>query len=224
MMREETNLVDANEFGPVDEYKTLREESLQAKKYVFERPLLIVALAVAGLRTLESEYVAVLPVIVAALLLFNFWFTVNRLSSAARIVAYIQLELESRSYGRWVGWETCLREYRKWLKRHPDRGKGQIRAKIDNDAVPDALMYYLPIYGLHIGLMLLTVSIATLLVVRDRSWVSGACALLALSLAGWFAWYLRRYRPKVVRTLIEDNRVIWNQVLDTMQHEGIKPS
>jgi hypothetical protein len=48
--------------------------------------------------------------LLAGLLVFNFWFTINRLGSAARIVAYIQVVLEA---GRpWRGWETSLRSYR----------------------------------------------------------------------------------------------------------------
>jgi hypothetical protein len=35
----------SNDVGPADEYMTLREERLVAKKCVFERPLLILALA-----------------------------------------------------------------------------------------------------------------------------------------------------------------------------------
>jgi hypothetical protein len=108
-----------NNVGPADEYKALREELLLATKYVFERPLLILALVAAGSRVMETGYAILLLVLVAALLLFNFWFTFNRLSSAARIAAYVQIELEARAYGRWVGWETCLREYRRWLKGDP---------------------------------------------------------------------------------------------------------
>lgn len=41
-------MTKGDEFGPAEEYNSLREELLQAKKYVFERPLLIVAAAAAG--------------------------------------------------------------------------------------------------------------------------------------------------------------------------------
>lgn len=70
------------------EYMTLREELLQAKRYVFERPLIIVVLGVVALTTLNVEYMGAMALVSASLILFNFWFTVNRLMSAARIIAY----------------------------------------------------------------------------------------------------------------------------------------
>ena len=57
--------------------------------------------------------------------------------SAARIIAYIQLELEERAIGKWVGWETCLRYYRKWLKTDPDEKVKDISEEIDKNAVAE---------------------------------------------------------------------------------------
>jgi len=93
------------------EYNTLREELLQAKKYIFERPVLIVALCIGATSLVAAPYVGLLPLVLAFATLYNFRFTSNRLMSVARIVAYIQLELEERAIGKWVGWETCLRYY-----------------------------------------------------------------------------------------------------------------
>jgi hypothetical protein len=74
------------------EYTSLREELLQYRRYIFERPLLIVGAGIALSRADTS--LVVMPPLVAVLLTFNFWFTVNRLRSSARIVAYIQSALE----------------------------------------------------------------------------------------------------------------------------------
>ena len=216
------NIVRGSEFGPAEEYKTLREELLQAKKYVFERPLLIAAMAAAGSRGLDREFLMLLLVLAAALLLFNFWFTVNRVSSGARIAAYIQLEIEERSHGRWVGWETCLREYRRWLKDDPAKRRAEVDAALDTGAIPDALMYYPPIYLLHIGLMALAACLAVTLAVRDRTWLSVISMLLVLSLAGCFSAYLCRYSPSKMRALIERNRVIWTCVFTKMRCGGFK--
>jgi len=214
-------MADSSDPGRADEYRTLREELLQAKKYVFERPLLIVALGVAGLRTLEDNYIALLPVIVAALLLFNFWFTANRLFSAARIAAYIQLELEERTHGKWKGWETCLREYRRWIKHEPIKKKDDVDEELDKDVIPDALMYYSAIYRLHIGLMLFTLSGSLFLLFRDGHALTMGCSVLVILLLAWFIAQLVRYRPSVMSPLIERNRAIWLHVFAEMQKRDL---
>ncbi len=94
-------MAESNCVGPVQEYQTLRQELLESRKYVFERPLLILTAGAAGLNTLKSEYLPLLPVGLGILILFNLWFTINRLLSAARITSYIQLELEERCHGPW---------------------------------------------------------------------------------------------------------------------------
>ena len=214
--------VRGSEFGTAEEYKTLREELLQAKRYVFERPLLIVAMAAVGGRELDREFLMLMLVLAAALLLFNFWFTVNRLASAARIAAYIQLEIEERGHGRWVGWETCLREYRRWLKEDPAKRRAEVDSALDTGAVPDALMYYPAIYLLHIGLMALAACLVVTLVLHDMTWLSVLTMVLVLSLAGCFCVYLRRYAPSKMRALIERSRVIWTRVFSQMQAKGLK--
>ena len=172
MMSTHTDNVRGTEFGPSEEYKSLREEMLQAKKYVFERPLFIAAIATAGWRAIDKEFIFLLLVLVSSLLLFNFWFTVNRLLSAARIAAYIQLEIEERSHGHWIGWETCLREYRLWLNDERSKKREEIDNILRTKVVPDALMFYDAIYRLHIGLMALTVGLALALVTRSHTWGS----------------------------------------------------
>lgn len=82
--------------GQKEEYQTLRQELLESKRYVFERPLLIGAAGIAALGAFREIQAAVVPLVMVGLLLFNLWFTVNRLRSASRIVAYIQLQLEAQ--------------------------------------------------------------------------------------------------------------------------------
>jgi hypothetical protein len=216
------SMSDTESVGPVQEYATLREELQQAKRYVFERPILIVGLAVAGLNALGGEYVPLLTFLLAALLLFNFWFTVNRLFSAARIVAYIQLELEEGAYGQWAGWETCLRFYRKWLKQNAGGVSKIIESDMDQGAVPDALMYYPPIFQIHLGLVCLATIGAVVSTVLRPAGLSVAGMVATVSLLVVFCFYCSRYKPARMRVLIERNRAIWKHVFSWMQEQGAK--
>ncbi|MCD4655939.1 MAG: hypothetical protein K8S87_00195 [Planctomycetes bacterium] len=85
-------------YSPADEYSTLRCEIIQGKKYVFERPLLIFTLSIAALNFMDKSLVAYLPAMAIGFIMFNLWFTVNRSKSTARIVAYIQIELEEKAW------------------------------------------------------------------------------------------------------------------------------
>lgn len=207
-----------HESQKIEEYRTLREELLQAKKYVFERPLLIVVVGFAGLKGVDNmQHISPLLVIVAILLLFNFWFTVNRLFSAARIVAYIQLELEGNTDRKWRGWETCLREYRRVVKHELIHDKSDISIKPDDEVIPDALMYYPTIYMLHIGLMFFTFFSSIFLAVTVKGILTIGCMVLVLLLTSGFVMQLYRYRPQLMRTISEQNRAIWLHVFASMQ-------
>jgi hypothetical protein len=206
------------------EYVTLREELLQAKRYVFERPLIIVALGVGGLTTLDLEHTGAVALVLAGLILFNFRFTVNRLMSAARIVAYIQLELEEATSGPWVGWESSLRYYRKWLKRDPGGAKMIVDEGMDQDAVPDAMLHYPPIYQLHMALMATAGVGAVAVASLAPSAVNIACTVGVLGLMAVFGPECSRYRPSMISALIERNRVIWTHVFEYMKEEGVKSS
>ena len=213
---------DSTETRRIEEYRTLREELLQAKKYVFERPLLIVVIGVAGLKAIDGDYIALLLVIVAILLLFNFWFTVNRLYSASRIVAYIQLELEGSATRMWRGWETCLREYRRIVKHELVHEKKEIDNELDEEVIPDALMYYPTIFLFHIGLMLFTCTCSIFLAIDKNCSLNIGCAVLVIMLTGWFGTHLYRYRPHLMRTISERNRTIWLHVFAAMQRNEEK--
>lgn len=190
------------------EYDTLRHELLESKRYVFERPLAIAAFAAASVQFLDKPPAIVLPPAVLALTVFNFWFTVNRLQSAGRIVAYIQLVLEPSSAIPWVGWETSLRLYRQWLNRTPD-ASGYVEARIDKSAVPDGLMYFPAIYNFHIALIGAAILAALgVLLVHPSPWRWGSGAS-AVGLACWSIKYFRRWKPSRLRGSVERNRVIW---------------
>lgn len=203
-----------HEIGPREEYQSLRQELLESKRYVFERPLLIAAAGIAALGAFREVQAAAVPLVMAGMLLFNLWFTVNRLYSAARIVAYIQLQLEEPRIAPWRGWETCLRDYRKWLKR-PGASK-IVDCELDSEAVPDALMYYPAIHRLHVGIALLALASSSFAVMQSSSLAATTCSAGTFSLIAWFSVHAVRYRPGKMRTSIERNRVIWTHVLRDM--------
>jgi hypothetical protein len=207
-----------DDIGPIQEYQSLRQELLESKKYVFERPLLVAALAIAALNAVEQASVAVVPVLLTAFLLFNLWFTINRLFSAARIVAYIQLQLEERAGGPWQGWETSLREYRRWPKKLGKlEAKRIVDSELDKEALPDALMYYPAIYVLHIGIACLSVASSVLiLITRGPTWLNVGCCTITVLLTAAALPYLRDHGPDFMKTTIERNRVIWKYVFAGM--------
>lgn len=209
-----------DQMGPAQEYQTLRQELLESKRYVFERPLLIATAGIAALGATKGDYVAAVPLFMMVFLLFNFRFTVNRLHSAARIVSYIQLELEERAFGAWKGWETCLREYRKWLK--TTDAKAIVEAELDRAAVPDGLMYYPPIFVLHLGIASVGIVSSVILAALDTNWATLVCGVGTLLLAVWFFRSAYVYRPASMQAAIERNRVIWTRVLAGMS--SVRPA
>ncbi len=194
------------------EYETLREELNQSKRYVFERPLAIFGVGVALMTTDADGYRAVLAAFVGSILLFNYWFTVNRLMSSARIVAYIYAVLEGDA--PWRGWETSLREYRIWLSTEP-RAKAIVDADLERDgsAIPDALMFYQPIYLMHIVLLAFSVVACAIFAVACSNVFNWAAFVSIAVLAGVFANYCYRWTPQKMRSLIERNVIIWNYAL-----------
>ncbi|MCG8459848.1 MAG: hypothetical protein MI919_26510 [Holophagales bacterium] len=212
--------------GPKEEYQSLRQELLESKRYVFERPLLIAAAGIAALGAFKDVQAAPVPLVITGLLLFNLWFTVNRLRSSSRIVAYIHLQLEGQPLAPWCGWETSLRLYRKWLKR--EDAETIIQRELDRDAVPDGLMYYPALHRLHLGIALLALIGSGFVLVDSRSPVSIACSVGTFLLVFWFGIHAVRYRPGRMRALVERNCVIWGKVLQDMSADrdggGSSPS
>jgi len=218
-----------DQIGPVQEYETLRQELLEAKRYVFERPLAILAVAVAAIQFFDKPQAVIIPFAVALVTLFNLWFTVNRLQSAARIAAYIQLVLEAPEEYQWVGWEKSLRAYRTWLQqlsaplvhRHAWDIRGffvekktqahkYVDDKLDEGAVPDGLMYYPAIYTFHLALIALAVigSLAEVWFSQNR-WTAGFLSICTLAVGGWSLKYFIMWKPSKLSAAVERNKVIW---------------
>jgi uncharacterized membrane protein len=128
------------------EYETLRHELNENKKYIFERPLVIItaAFVLFGYAS-DSDFIMLFPPVIIYLLLFNLKFTSNRLDSSARIVAYIRLFIEERNKESFQ-WESFLSKYRE-----PNEGEEK------------GLRYYPTIYWFHIISALLFLFLEVLL-------------------------------------------------------------
>lgn len=197
------------------EFEILRAEINQGKKYVFERIILIITgSAVTLFQLVDKTYALYLPVLIIAILLFNLWFTANRLKSMARIIAYVQLVLENKE-SNWFGWETSLRYYRIWKNQFPEKVsyvKNEI--KKDRKITYDNLGFYPTIYFIHV-LSSVTVALGsiTYFIILGSNLAISMSILTAVLLV-IFILYARSVRPnKDVLPLIEINRWIWKEVL-----------
>jgi hypothetical protein len=198
---------------PQAEYTTLRGEFDQSRKYVFERPLLIVGVGITLMTTKTEPVTAVvLPALMTGLLLFNFWFTVNRLISSARVVAYILLVLEPGAPLPWAGWETSLRKYRVWRTTTPN-AQGIIDERMKDRDVPDSLMYYGPIFWLHGALVVFSAIIAVRFTYEDPKPVNIIAVCVTMIAVVAFTIYAIRWPPSRMQTMIERNVIIWGLVL-----------
>ncbi len=201
-----------------EEYRFLRQELEMNRKFVFERPLLIVTATLTAAITLtQQEILGMISLPFLALLAFNLWFTFNRLESNARIVAYIQLVHEGDRLAT-VRWETALRAYRQWCflveegKVKPPKVSPEVRQY-------DGMAFYGPIFYFHLYLAVL---VALVLVVRaglpqvvmdlragTRDWlVLGLNGVLLLV----FGLYSSKFRPDKLRHSIEWKRRAWESV------------
>src|SRR5690348_7571510 len=87
------------------EYASLRQEMLDNKKLIFERPFIIIGgIGLAVLKFETSPLMLVLPSFLIFLLCINLSLTANRLRSNARISGYLAAIIEPGI--SWIGWEN----------------------------------------------------------------------------------------------------------------------
>jgi hypothetical protein len=201
-------LMNVPRYNAEKEYETLRSEMLQGKQYVFERPILIITASIAFIQFVDKQYAIYFPLIIIGLLSFNLWFTVNRMGSMARIIAYIQLVLENDE-SNWYGWETSLRNYRKWLKLNR---KSVDQIQIEDEAVYDNLGYYPTIFYMHIIVTVLVFLILAIFSINHLESSNITWSLLTLGLLVLFIGYAIKNRPNKIKPKIEKNRQIWRMV------------
>lgn len=155
----------------IEEYKSLQGEHQKNRGYIFERPVLIIGVVTFAAQFLiqyqstvnvlanlseNGQGILTLPIIklimVLALifiLIFNLAFISERIKSDARIVAYIQLFHEGALVPYWVGWETSLIYYRRWMKKYSKNMKEILKDKTDTNNVYHIGWFYPKIYIFH---------------------------------------------------------------------------
>ena len=198
----------------VAEYESLRQEITQNKKYVFERPLFLIgATGLAASQLTNNPIALLLPALLVSLLLVNLWFTVNRLRSTARIVAYIGLIIESE-HDNWMGWENSLRKYREWIKGEFKEDKAEFIEAIDGKVrKTDAMWYYHILLWLHL-IPVIVGTIASIFYAYlkfETLEIIGLCLTLPLSFIFFFAC-IKPFHPKHMGKLIATQRQIWKKV------------
>lgn len=206
----------------IEEYRTLRQEHENNRRFVFERPLVVVIGMIAASTqgdSLLEDIPGLLPLVFLTVLWFNLWFTYNRLQSCSRIVAYIQLVHEQGSGTQpvWIGWENALLKYRDWLKNGPKEEKRQIRrAAVQKDSMgfyPQIFTFHLVCGVLFVSLNLIQYGsldciVAAAFSKTDPPWP----AMDAIAILAFIAFALP-YWPTRIRTAIGRKRLIWGKVL-----------
>ena len=211
----------------VEEYRFLRQEHEANRKFVFERPLLIVGATLAAMVTLSDKGIlGLLPVPFLVVLAFNLWFTFNRMQSSARIVAYIQLVHEELRLP-WIGWENSLRNYRIWEATRAQPGRENNTNSPAKDLPQyESMTFYGPIFYFHLVLgALLTIALvlesAALHKLMTGIYRSAELVPVIFNIVALvsFIWFFYRYRPSQLRQAIERKRSTWLEVL-SQAHEG----
>jgi hypothetical protein len=217
----------SNRHGPLEEFNALRQELDNTRQFVFERPLFIVTASAAAIALVDKPFFAGLPPVAVGLLLANLWFTVDRMQSLSRIAAYIEIELEpgseEKDYGKWVGWETCLRAFRSWIVENKENLDGIIAAESAKlDHFPVAAGYYPTILWMHVVASAVALLISLAYAVANHGAVEILAFFLTLALVLWLGDFGWRNRPEITGRCIGETRIIWEKVFQKMQDEGIK--
>lgn len=216
----------------LEEYKFLRQELETNRKFVFERPLLIVGATLTIAAALRNQIMGILwflPLPFLTILFYNLWFTCNRLRSNARIVAYIQLVHEGSERLLWIGWETALHEFRRRAYRVDRERKAakKTRKKAATPPTPSpgtyhSMGFYDQIFYFHIVLALMA---SLLTVLPNPAAPTGGRidpgvmvpVFVALPMAVFLFYSFYRFRPQKIRHLIDRNQAIWREVLPQPQ-------
>ncbi len=223
-----SNLGKAREMTHMDaikleEYKALRQEHENNRKFVFERPLIIVLGMVAaflGVKNGGEKLLIFLPSLFLVILFFNLWFTFNRMKSSARIVTYIHLFHETEQNNHLIGWEKRLQDFRGWIKK--DINQGEVN-QIKNSVSPSSSMeFYSPIFAFHlicgivIMLMVFVHCINELQKYQYGITLWLGCHLVILAIFIRFAKLL--FNPEDMKKEIEVTRRIWIKVMGNKLH------
>jgi len=196
------------------EYQSLRNELIQNKRHVFERPMLTVVALFAATRFIAEKYLPFLPLVAIILLIFNLWFTATIIRSLARIAAYIQVFLEPGKEHNWIGWETYLRLQRKWINKNSKEKRDKILKKqMDEYAIPETLLYYQPLYYFHIVFILISMGFSFALAFKNLDTTSIISLIITGVVIIYFFIQNSKFKPFNIISLIEEYKVICEEVL-----------
>lgn len=96
----------------INEYNSIRNELLENKRFIFERPLVVVAGILVLLSSFKEPIVYLLSTVAIFLLIYNLNFSINRFKSSANMSAYISRFHEGDLISEWFGWENYLYYFR----------------------------------------------------------------------------------------------------------------
>jgi hypothetical protein len=188
----------------------LQTEMELNRRYIFERPLLIVAGGITAAATLaEMVGFHFVPILFVALMGFNLWFTYNRIQSNGRIISYLQVIHTPNGDRLWFGWEAALDEFRKRKAATPQQ-------PVEREPQPE-FGFYGPIFAFHqVSVVLLTAFLLAQVEWRSDETQIATPALVVLGLTGValvvFFVLCWRLRPDNVRPTIGRTRAIWKAV------------
>jgi len=94
--------------------------------------------------------------------------------------------------------------------------------EIDEEFIPKAILSYLPIYRLHIILILGALVASIVISVKAFSFVNLVCVFCVGYISYLFYPYIKKYHPNWAKRQSEVNRIIWKHVFDYMVSEGVK--
>lgn len=208
----------------LDEYRFLRGELDTNKKFVFERPLLIIGVGVAlSGALLDSGAIGIAPILFLAVLYFNLWFTDNRLRSSARIIAYLQLVHEGAEFVS-PGWELALRKYREETYKR----KSQKASPHSEESPPqdDPMGFYPSIFYFHVLIGGCAAAAMAFSGISFRGLNTGEplSSLIVVGINGFviivFLLACLKFRPSGPRSGVAYNRQIWKAALKQTEAEN----
>lgn len=206
----------------IEEYRCLREEHLRNRGYIFERPLLILSIVafvaqyliqsnelydIQGQYTLAPLVKLVMFPILIVILYFNLSFISERIKSDSRLVAYTQLFHED-DLAPWVGWETSLRHYRKWMKLNMRNVEKRLRNQIENESVFHIGWFYPKIYYFHIFFTIILSCIWCFVAYQ----VNKILLVVILIISFFFLYLFVRLHNSKLENQLERERAIWHLV------------
>lgn len=206
------------------EYEALRLELSTNQQFIFERPLVILGVSVAGLLGFENrseapiEQIGLLCLVAVSfqsVLFFNLWFTLNRLLSSSRILAYLILVHEGRLRPGWVGWESSLHRYRQWMLKQSHLAE-EIQTGHGLGQQYESRRYYAPIFLFHntlAGLSSLAIVVFALAHDLPRPIKAAVLGFALVVLLAFVVMSWKQWNPRRVRNAVEAELEIWQLVL-----------